>query len=645
MRTGILHVTLAAVVLALYAPAAGVAFVKDDYSLGLITEGSELSFRKFAENFLWPSAWKSEQLYRPLPVLIAMGEYALFGPEPAAFHATNIALHMFGVWLLFALLRRLSPASPGPAFLGALLFAVHPIHPETILWVGQRMVLMGFVLSVAALLQKLRSIEGRRGAAALTQIAFVGALLSKETALTLPGVFFLADLLLRNPAAPFRDRFRTACLRAIPSAIIIAAYFALRSAIFGTLTGTYGGMTFAAYAAHNRTLERLPASLWYGLVAVNREEIPPPLSGMLAAALATLALALPGLRLFRRLREPGDRRPAILLGAFAALSFLPTLPIFFVLPGLTNGRFLYQPLAALIGLLVLTAAGGRRPSAGLVPVLALLIATASFTTALNLNAWAGADLQIRTVCDGLADISTRHPGRPLVVLDVPALHHGVPTLDRSLALALREPFRVPPVPVVPLVEADADSRRAWFAEFVSAGPRATEPLWIAVRTRHGLSPGPFGLRLRSAEAVLQPLFGADEPPLGAGAPVLLGPPPGAAVSNRGPEPEFRFMPVPDAAAYRLRLTAAGGVSHTFRMTPGSNLAIDAGSAAFRISAGAAPSGVPDVWTALSAPWPAATAGWPVPARWRVEALGADGSQLGVSGSRNLVIFNEGPLAP
>ena len=77
---------------------------------------------------------------------VARISYALTGTiKPWPFHAISLMAHVLAALLVYALLRRLVQASsPWPAWLGAALFAVHPVQVEAVAWAsGLKDVLAG----------------------------------------------------------------------------------------------------------------------------------------------------------------------------------------------------------------------------------------------------------------------------------------------------------------------------------------------------------------------------------------------------------------------------------------------------------------------------------------------------------------------
>src|SRR5580704_1382497 len=72
--------------------------------------------------------------YRPLMTLGYMLSYQIAGAVPFSFHLANLLLHAVVVWLVFCFLRRLS--GERVALVAAGLFALHPIHTESVAWIA-----------------------------------------------------------------------------------------------------------------------------------------------------------------------------------------------------------------------------------------------------------------------------------------------------------------------------------------------------------------------------------------------------------------------------------------------------------------------------------------------------------------------------
>ncbi len=134
---------------------------------------------------LWTEPGVVPQYY-PVTFTSLWLDWQLWGAWAPAYHATNVALHAANAVLAWRLLDRLRV--PG-AWIAAALFAVHPVHVESVAWVTERKnVLSGFFALAAALLFVTR-VAGQRGAArafATVVLLFALALLSKSVVATLP---------------------------------------------------------------------------------------------------------------------------------------------------------------------------------------------------------------------------------------------------------------------------------------------------------------------------------------------------------------------------------------------------------------------------------------------------------------------------
>ena len=130
----------------------------------------------------------------PLCWLSFMADNQFFGPGASGYHLTNVLLHAATTVLLFLVLRRMSGRS-WPSATVAALFAVHPLHVESVAWVTERKDLLSGLCFVLALGAYDRYVRGpsSRGRYAAVVLFFVLGLMAKPMLVTLPVVLLLLD--------------------------------------------------------------------------------------------------------------------------------------------------------------------------------------------------------------------------------------------------------------------------------------------------------------------------------------------------------------------------------------------------------------------------------------------------------------------
>jgi hypothetical protein len=138
-----------------------------------------------------PLTWLSLQLDVELSGWVAPGSA---GPRPEIVHAHNLLWHCACVLLLFGLCLRLPGGTRGRAFLVAALFAVHPMHVESVAWGIERKDVLMCAFGLLCARAYLRFAETRRPvffAGALAALAL--SLAAKPMLLTMPLVLLLLD--------------------------------------------------------------------------------------------------------------------------------------------------------------------------------------------------------------------------------------------------------------------------------------------------------------------------------------------------------------------------------------------------------------------------------------------------------------------
>ena len=131
--------------------------------------------------------------WHPLTWLSHMLDVQLYGLDPGPHHLTNLLFHIANTLLLFGLLRRMTGALGGSAFVAGL-FAVHPLHVESVAWVAERKDVLStlfWMLTLWAYVEYVRRPGLRRYWAVL--LFFALGLMAKPMLVTLPFVLLLLD--------------------------------------------------------------------------------------------------------------------------------------------------------------------------------------------------------------------------------------------------------------------------------------------------------------------------------------------------------------------------------------------------------------------------------------------------------------------
>ena len=131
--------------------------------------------------------------WHPLTMLSYMFDATFFGTGPRGFHTVNLLLHLLNTGLLFLVLQKMTKAL-WPSAVVAALFALHPLHVESVAWISSRKdVLSGtfWILTIWAYFEYTRDTTRRRFVAVCA--LFLLGIMSKPMVVTLPFLLLLLD--------------------------------------------------------------------------------------------------------------------------------------------------------------------------------------------------------------------------------------------------------------------------------------------------------------------------------------------------------------------------------------------------------------------------------------------------------------------
>jgi hypothetical protein len=275
--------------------------------------------------------------YWPLTYTSFWVEWRLFGTSPLGYHIVSLCLHLASAFLIWNILRRLDIRG---AYLAALLFAVHPVNVESVLWISQR---KNTLSEVFLLLSILWYIQDRYVPSLL---GFCLAMLAKGSVATLPALLLLV-VCWQHRRVTARDLWRMVPFGAVAGVLtIVNVWFQ-----------THGsGEVIRHVTWTERVLGAMGALwfyLWKALVPVHLAFVYPqwnvdahrwvwwmPLLGTIAVTVILLV----------RRHRPGYRA-TFFAWSFFVLALLPVLgltDVYFMRYSLVADRYQYVGLIAVI---------------------------------------------------------------------------------------------------------------------------------------------------------------------------------------------------------------------------------------------------------------------------------------------------------
>jgi Tfp pilus assembly protein PilF len=403
------------------------------------------------ENVIWAFTSAYASNWHPLTWVSHMLDVQLFGLEPGPPHLENVLFHAVNTVLLFLLLLRMTEAY-WQSVLVAALFALHPLHVESVAWVAERKdVLSAFFWMLTLLLYHAYAKRPDRTRYLMTLAAFGLGLMAKPMLVTLPIVLVLMDYwplgrLQRGQAGPVRDR-QTAPVRAVPLRALVTEkipFLALTAASsIITLYAQHKGGAVSSLKVVSLPF-RVINALWAYVLYLAKMAWPAdlavlyPLPPTMSITKGLVAAALLGGISILTIRS-AKRHPYFLVGwLWYLVTLVPVIGLVQVGSQSMADRYSYLPLIGIFIMLAwgvaLLAGRNRLRQVAVSAVAAVLLAACATMTWIQLGYWKNSITLFSHAAAAVADNCIAHEALGLVFAKSGRLDEAVAQYTESLRI-------------------------------------------------------------------------------------------------------------------------------------------------------------------------------------------------------------------
>ena len=229
--------------LAIYINSLGGDFIWDD--IEQIVENPAIKDIGNIPSFFTSDLWRlisnptiGSYYYRPFFLLSLAVDYNLWKLNPFGYHISNLILHAISSFMVYLVGRRLF-SNHMAAFIGSMLFAVHPVHVESVAWVSGRTDPMAALFFLLSFYLYMLFKDGKGFTMLVFSLTtYLFSLLSKEIGITLPLLLLVYELSFKPQAEP--KHYRIKSLKVIGIYLIISlVYLYMRALVLGEAIGEF----------------------------------------------------------------------------------------------------------------------------------------------------------------------------------------------------------------------------------------------------------------------------------------------------------------------------------------------------------------------------------------------------------------------
>src|SRR5256714_3528121 len=158
-----------------------------------VYENTKITSGLHIAGIAWAFTHIHSENWHPLTTISHMLDCQWYGLKAGGHHFTNVLLHTIAAILLFLALQSMTGALWRSAFVAAV-FAIHPLHVESVAWVAERKDVLSGVFFMLTLLAYARYVRAPSlGRYSVVALVFTFGLMSKPMLVTLPFVLLLLD--------------------------------------------------------------------------------------------------------------------------------------------------------------------------------------------------------------------------------------------------------------------------------------------------------------------------------------------------------------------------------------------------------------------------------------------------------------------
>ncbi|MFH0997705.1 MAG: tetratricopeptide repeat protein [Pseudomonadota bacterium] len=194
LRTVLVYSVIILSTLSVYLPVKNFDFINyDDDDDMYVFQNTRVLGGLSSKNILWSLTAMKASNWHPLTWISHMTDIQIFGLNAGGHHLTSVGFHILNTVLLLVWLNTMTGEFWKSSFVAAL-FALHPLHVESVAWIAERKDVLCTFFCFLALLSYTRYCQKKnRQQYLLSLFFFICALMAKPMAVTLPFVFFILD--------------------------------------------------------------------------------------------------------------------------------------------------------------------------------------------------------------------------------------------------------------------------------------------------------------------------------------------------------------------------------------------------------------------------------------------------------------------